>query len=169
MADQDREVEAVAAVRAHHAVLAARLDELVEALLAAALFDPGLDGAAASGAQTPTVRAARALASYATGELLPHAVAEEGTLYRAAAERAPAGLLVSGMLVEHRVLADLVAELGAGTDTARLAGTARALQVLFAVHLGKENDLILPLLAEDPTVSIADLLAGMHELLGAES
>lgn len=173
MAESDLEDRAVAAVRAHHAELAGRLDELAAAVLAAATPPVG-DRAGQAGAPAgasadgPTVLAARELAGYASAELIPHAVAEEGTLYRAAADRQPARLLVTGMLAEHRVLAGLVEELATGTEPVRLAGAARALQVLFDVHLAKENDLVLPLLAADPTVSVAELLHGMHELLGSE-
>ena len=33
-------------------------------------------------------------------------------------------------------------------------------------HLAKENDLVLPLLWTTPGVSVAELLGGLHELLG---
>jgi uncharacterized protein (DUF2249 family) len=48
----------------------------------------------------------------------------------------------------------------------RAAAAARALLELFQAHLAKENDLVLPLLASASDVSVARLLAGMHELLG---
>jgi uncharacterized protein (DUF2249 family) len=38
--------------------------------------------------------------------------------------------------------------------------------VLFDTHLAKENDLVLPVVAADPAISLAGVLAGMHELLG---
>lgn len=156
--DTDTDEQASAAVLAHHAELDQRLGQLVEAVLAS-----GTAGG-------PTAhQAATGLVSFATTELLPHAAAEEGTLYRAASEHEQARLLVSAMLDEHRVLAELVEQVRSGTDPARVAGSARALQVLFGVHLSKENTLVLPLLVEDPHVSVADLLHGMHELLGAGS
>jgi len=51
----------------------------------------------------------------------------------------------------------------------RGAAAARALQVVFESHLAKENDQSLPLLASSPDVSVAELLEGMHELLGGDS
>ncbi|WP_327002554.1 hypothetical protein OHA72_46770 [Dactylosporangium sp. NBC_01737] len=42
------------------------------------------------------------------------------------------------------------------------------MDALFAVHLVKENDLVLPLPVSAPHVSPAEILAGMHELLGAD-
>ena len=46
------------------------------------------------------------------------------------------------------------------------AASGRALQALFAVHLDKENDQLLPLLAASADHSVAGMLAGMHEVLG---
>jgi uncharacterized protein (DUF2249 family) len=128
----------------------------VEELLAAASRH---DAVAAEAARTDLV-------AWCEAELVPHALAEEGTLYRAAAERVEARLLVDAMLDEHRVLVGLVRELALTRDPGSAAETARALTVLFESHLTKENEQILPLLAADPGVSLADLLAGMHELLG---
>jgi uncharacterized protein (DUF2249 family) len=60
----------------------------------------------------------------------------------------------------------LVDELEQAPTPVRAAAAARALRSLFESHLAKENELVLPLLAADPAVSVADLLGGMHELLG---
>ena len=89
----------------------------------------------------------------------------EGAL-PAAHAKAEARLLVDGMLDEHRVITGLVGEISAAADLARAAAAGHALRVMFAAHLAKENELILPLLAAAPDVALADLLAGMHELLG---
>ena len=106
------------------------------------------------------------LVGFCTGELLPHAVAEEGSLYPAAARDERARLLVEAMVAEHRVLEALVEEVRTVESPVRAAGAASALQALFAVHLTKENDVILPLVAADPNVSLSEVLGGMHELLG---
>ncbi|MFC7479342.1 hypothetical protein ACFQX7_03685 [Luedemannella flava] len=50
-----------------------------------------------------------------------------------------------------------------------LAAAARALAAVFAVHLIKENELVVPLLVEASDVSLAGLLDGMHDLIGAPS
>ena len=99
-------------------------------------------------------------------ELLPHAVAEEDTLYRSAAEHAEGRLLVAAMSAEHEAIrhhVDALTAAGCAVDAAVAAGALRA---VFDTHLAKENDQVLPLLVADPHVSVAELLGGMHELLG---
>src|SRR6266545_162533 len=64
-------------------------------------------------------------------------------------------------------LTALVEALAAASSPVRAATAARALAALFAVHLAKENDLVLPLLVTTPGVSVAGVLSGMHDLLGA--
>ena len=152
---------AVEAVVSHHAELAASLSTLVEALVDAVV------GVAPTDADAFDL-ARRRLVTFCTSELLPHAAAEEGTLYPAAAGDERARLLVEAMVVEHRVLGRLVAQISAATGPVRAAATATALRVLFEVHLTKENDLILPLVAVDANLSLTSILAGMHELLGPQ-
>lgn len=149
--------EAAQAVVRHHAQLAADLDRHVGNLLTAA------DQGDATGA----LRHRDELLRWLRDELLPHAHAEEDSLYAAAGERAEGALLVRGMLDEHQAITGLVAELETGNRPVRLAGTARALAALFAVHLAKENDLVVPLLVDAADVSLAKLLEGMHDLLGS--
>ncbi|WP_433531635.1 DUF2249 domain-containing protein [Micromonospora sp. CA-263727] len=109
------------------------------------------------------------LVTWLHGELLPHAYAEEAALYPAAAELPAGRLLVEGMLGEHRAITALVAELEETTSPTVAAAAARALQAVLAIHLAKENDLLVPLLVDAGTVSLAALLDGMHELVGAET
>ncbi|MCE3552008.1 DUF2249 domain-containing protein [Pseudonocardia sp. RS11V-5] len=157
IASNEAEAAAVAAVEQHHAELAGALDLRVEALL----------GAVARGEVADRER--RALVDWCTRELVPHAQAEEEALYPAAHGKAEARLLVEGMLDEHRVITGLVGEISAAPDPTRTAAAGHALRVLFAGHLAKENELVLPLLAGASDVVLADLLAGMHELLGGAS
>lgn len=146
----------VAAVVRHHSQLAQGLNQRTESLL-------GLTETA----QPPATEQARQdLLNYLRTELLPHAHAEEQTLYPAAAAQPAGALLVEGMLDEHRLIVALVDELAADGSPVRTAAAARALAAVFATHLTKENDLVLPLLAGADDVSLADLLAGMHEVLG---
>jgi uncharacterized protein (DUF2249 family) len=49
------------------------------------------------------------------------------------------------------------------------AANAHALQAVFASHLAKENDLVVPLLVTAEEVSLAGLLDGMHDIIGAET
>jgi uncharacterized protein (DUF2249 family) len=156
IASNEAEAAAAAAVEQHHAQLAGALNLRVEALL----------GSVAGGDAVAADRERRELVEWCRRELVPHALAEEKALYPAAQGMAQARLLVEGMLDEHRVLTGLVDEIAAAPDRTRAAAAGHALRVLFAAHLAKENELVLPLLAAAPDVALADLLAGMHELLG---
>ena len=158
IASNEAEAAAVDAVERHHAQLAGALRLRVEAfLVAVASGDPAAE------------YERRELVEWCHQELVPHALAEEKALYPAARAKVEARLLVDGMLDEHRVITDLVDEISAATDPTRAAAAGRALVVMFDAHLAKENDLVLPLLAAAPDVTLADLLAGMHELLGGAS
>jgi uncharacterized protein (DUF2249 family) len=105
------------------------------------------------------------LVAFCKEEVLPHAAAEEETLYRVAAGLPETELLVRAMSREHVVLADLVAELEKASSTGEVVGAAAALNALFQAHLEKENDILLPALAA-AGVDLAALLDGMHEILG---
>jgi uncharacterized protein (DUF2249 family)/iron-sulfur cluster repair protein YtfE (RIC family) len=156
LATSAADAQAVEAVKDHHAQLAGSLAVQVEALVDAA--DRGdLPGAGA---------ASEALVRWCQAELIPHALAEEQAMYPAAHEDPRARLLVDAMLAEHRELLALVEAIRRATGPVRAAAGAQALRSLFESHLVKENELILPLLAESAEVSLAGLLGDMHELLG---
>jgi iron-sulfur cluster repair protein YtfE (RIC family) len=113
----------------------------------------------------PHAAAQQHVLAYLEGELLPHAAAEEGALYPAA-DTGLAALLVRSMRDEHRNLIAHVEELGRAGDGVSAATLAAAIRALFESHLHKENDLLVPALVADAGVSISELLAGMHELIG---
>lgn len=140
---------AVEAVHEHHAALAGRLDHLVEAVVTA----PDADASAA---------ATRRLHEFCTGELLPHALGEEESIYAVGTRYEQARLLVEAMIAEHRAIQSLVHTLGSAPDPARATATAGALATLFAVHRAKEDDLLVPLVAADPGVSLADVVDELH-------
>jgi uncharacterized protein (DUF2249 family)/iron-sulfur cluster repair protein YtfE (RIC family) len=152
------DAQAVEAVKNHHAQLAGALAVRVEALVQAAARGD-LPGAGA---------ASDALVRWCDAELIPHALAEEQAMYPRAQQDPRAQLLVDAMLAEHRDLVALVQALRQPSGPMRAAANAQALRSLFASHLVKENEQILPLLAESPEVSLAVILEGMHELLGAQ-
>jgi uncharacterized protein (DUF2249 family) len=156
LATTPEDAAAAEAVRAHHAEMAGTLSVRVERLLRAASAG---DAGAAEDARL-------ALARWCEGELVPHALAEEKAMYPAAHALAEGRLLVTGMLEEHAVITGLVEEVATAADPVSAAASAKALRVVFDSHLAKENDLVVPLLAADPDVSVAELLGGMHELLG---
>jgi uncharacterized protein (DUF2249 family) len=150
------DAQAVEAVKDHHAQLAGALAVQVEALLeAAARGDLSVAGAASD-----------ALVGWCHAELIPHALAEEQAMYPKAREDPRARLLVDAMLAEHRDLIDLIEAIGSAPHPVRAAANGQALRALFDSHVVKENEQILPLLAESSEVSLADILGGMHELLG---
>jgi uncharacterized protein (DUF2249 family) len=77
-------------------------------------------------------------------------------------------MLVEAMLAEHRVIGGLVDQLP-HADAVQAVGVAMALEAVFGSHLEKENERLLPTLAESPEVSLAELLDGMHETLGGHT
>jgi hypothetical protein len=109
--------------------------------------------AAAGG--VPYGRQMAVLREYMDAEVLPHAVAEERTLYRAAAAQARAGELVRELTAEHHALAYLAGRLQPAADATEAARSAEWIATLFAGHVAKVNDLLLPAL----TGSGADLAA----------
>jgi uncharacterized protein (DUF2249 family) len=158
IASSEADARAAEAVEAHHAEMAGALALKVESLSAAAR----------AGRQSDADEVRGDLVDWCRTELVPHALAEESTLYQAAAERVEARLLVEAMLAEHQVIIGLASQLARASHAVSAAELARALRVVFESHLAKENDQILPLLVSAPDVSVAELLAGMHELLGGE-
>jgi hypothetical protein len=145
--------EAVAAIKGHHAELHEGLRQRVTAV----------SEAARSGSADTVER--DAVVAFVDAEILPHANAEEETLYRAA-DSGPAVLLVQAMRAEHRDLATRVDDLRSAADLIAAVAGASAILALFESHLAKENDRLIPALLALPGVSLGELLAGMHELVG---
>jgi hemerythrin-like domain-containing protein len=146
---------AQAAVEQHHAQMLQRMKHLTD-LLAGAVQER--DASAAHDAKNTLVE-------WCENELLPHALAEEKFLYTMARERPEASMLVTGMLVEHRTIVNTLEELRSLSDV-RAAAVATALERLFALHLEKENRLLLPFIVEQPDLSLVAAVQGLHELTG---
>jgi iron-sulfur cluster repair protein YtfE (RIC family) len=142
------DAEAAAAIRAHHAELAAELGRR----------------ALAVGAAGGTAEMAADLLHYLDRDLLPHAAAEEQALYPAG-DSGVTALLVRAMRDEHVGLIAYVDALRGATGVEAI-GISRAILALFESHLHKENDLLIPALVDDPNIPLGDKLSGMHELLG---
>ena len=147
-----RNATVIAAITGHHAQLSEQLHGLTEAVLAAA----------PSGHYEP---ARKQLLGWYTTELLPHALAEERALYRPAQELPDARLLVQGMLAEHRELEKAIMRISNADSPVAVVAAAAAAHAVFTIHLSKENDLLLPAL-DAAGVDLAEVLEGMHELLG---
>ncbi len=156
LATDDADATAIDAIERHHAELAAALHGRVGALVDAAGGDDPI----------AVAHARERLTTWATAELVPHAEAEEETLYPAAHETVEGRLLVSAMVDEHATLVGLVRRVET-EDGVGAAAAATALEVLFTSHVRKENLLLLPLLAQHPSVSLAALLDDMHHAVTA--
>ena len=159
IASSEADARAAEAVENHHAQMAGTL----------ALKAGSLAALARSGRADELAALRDDLVAWGRDELLPHARAEEQSIYRAAAERDEGRLLVEAMLAEHVVIGGLVDDLARAADPVTAAVAAGALRAVFEVHLAKENEQVLPLLGAAPDVSVAELLRGMHELLGGEA
>ncbi|KRE82710.1 MULTISPECIES: hemerythrin domain-containing protein [unclassified Arthrobacter] len=153
--DAMAEARALQAVEAHHADMLRQLNALVGLLTEAVeARDP------AAGQETQA-----ALLDWCDRELVPHALAEEGPLYSGPHAMPEARLLVDGMLAEHQVIVGLVDELRTA-DGVAAAVAAGAIQRIFALHLDKENRLLMPFVIESPELSLARAVEGLHELVG---
>ena len=133
----------------HHALLRRGLEERAGALCEAA--ENG----------SPFQQQLTSLQEYLASEIMPHAEAEERTLYPAAVTHARGGELVRGLIAEHRELAHLAGRLQPGTDGTEAATVSEQITTLFAGHVAKENDLLLPALTGSGA-DLAALLADMH-------
>ena len=151
----DEEARALVAVERHHASMLKRLDALTSTLT----------HAVATGDTVAEHDAHEVLVEWCETELVPHALAEEGPLYGGARKMPEGTLLVDGMLAEHQVIVGLVEELrgSAGVDSAVAAGSIKN---IFALHLDKENRLLMPFIAASSELSLARAVEGLHELVG---
>ncbi len=148
------ETEALDAIRTHHQMLEGKLRARVAVLAAAAAGD------------RPYELAAGALVAYLGGEVLPHAAAEEQTIYPAAAAQPGLAGTVTEMTAEHRALAMAAERLASAASGAAAAVQAEKIAALFAAHVVKENDLLLPVLRDATGTDLAVLLAEMQHQTG---
>ena len=133
----------------HHALLRRGLERRVGTLCEA------VESGIPSGQQRRTLR------DYLARQILPHAEAEERTLYHAAATQARGSDLVRILTAEHRELDYLAGRLRDGTNAAETARVSEWIATLFAGHAARENDLLLPALT-GAGVDLTVLLADMH-------
>lgn len=149
------EALALAAVEQHHAGMLKRLDALASALI----------HAVTTGDIVAEHDAHEVLVEWCETELVPHALAEEGPLYGGARNMPEGMLLVDGMLAEHQVIVGLVEKLR-GSSKVDAAVAAGSIRNIFALHLDKENRLLMPLIVASPGLSLARTVEGLHELVG---
>lgn len=112
----------------------------------------------------PFQRQMAILRLYLEEEILPHAKAEERALYQVAAAHARGSDLVRELTAEHHALAYLAGRLRPGIDGSEAAKVSEWIATLFAGHVAKDNDLLLPALTGSGA-DLAALLADMHQPL----
>ncbi len=144
--------EAFAAMLAHHRSLEDEVGRRVATLRAVA---------GSGGHYEPVVAE---LVAYVAEEVLPHAMAEERSIYEAAGRLPGLAARVTEMIAEHRQLTTAVEGLAASQSPADAAKLAVSIGELFTAHVAKENDLLLPRLQAEEAVSLSQLLAQMHQL-----
>lgn len=149
------ETGAFEAMLAHHAALAGGVSRRVDVLHATVEAGGSYESAAGE------------LMAYMAREVLPHALAEEHTVYRAAAGDPAMEETVSAMIDEHRQLAASTERLATAPEGQAAAAEADSLGGLFAAHVAKENEVMLPALAKSSSVDLAALLIQMHRLTEA--
>jgi uncharacterized protein (DUF2249 family) len=145
------ETEAFEAMLAHHRSLTEGVNVRVAALGTAVAANAAFEARAAE------------LVAYLAEEVLPHAQAEERTVYQAASQKADLVATVQSMTAEHRRLADLSEKLARAGEGQEALVAASTIGSLFASHVDKENDLLLPRLRADN--DLARLLEQMHDRL----
>ena len=146
---------ALADIARHHGRMLERASALAEAILAAV-----------EAGDAPTAHEEKgALLSWCEDELIPHTLAEEGSLYDGARATAEGRLLVEGLLRDHEAIVGYVEELRAA-EGARAAALAVAIARAFSLHRAKEDALLYPLIAQSRELSLAEASRGLETLVG---
>jgi hemerythrin-like domain-containing protein len=146
------ETEAFEAMLTHHRALEENVGLLVAALTSTV--------AAGSAHEAATAE----LAAFLADEVLPHALAEEQTIYRVAGTRAGLAETVTEMIGEHRSIAFAIEQLANIATGSEAAHQAESIAALFAAHVAKENALLLPPLLATAQVDLAQLLVQMQRV-----
>ena len=105
-------------------------------------------------------------------EVIPHAEAEEHSIYQVAVEVLELGELIGTMIDEHRQLQSQLEALKAVKDFGGDSGlaavdAAKSISELFGRHVIDENEEILGRLLSNPDVDLVEVLREMEQLFGA--
>ena len=149
------ETAAIEAILAHHQLLEENVGQHVAALHRA--VEAGV----------PHEPAVAELVAYLADEVLPHALAEEHTIYLVASTRVELATTITEMIAEHRSLASATERLAEVLNGDVADALAQELAAHFTAHVAKENDIVLPALASDKEIHLAKLLVQMHRLTEA--
>ena len=142
--------ETATAMRAHHAAMAEEFQARTQALAAA---------------QADWTSARDRVVEYLIDDVLPHAQAEESTIYRTALTEVTLSTLVQSMIWEHIVIGELAQALKDShkrDDALMIAGQAAK---LFWVHAEKENRYIIAALEPRADIDLDSILSAMRESL----
>jgi hemerythrin-like domain-containing protein len=145
------DADALKAMRACHRQLAEEVRARVAALRRAV--------AAADGSY---VEQAGELISFLSDEVLPHAAAEELTLYRSAATRSALALALNEMTSEHRRLVALTEDLSNATSGPEALLAAEQVSALLGEHLEREDGQLLRRLYEEGRVNLPELVVDVR-------
>lgn len=156
LASTAADAEAVERIEQEGAELGGALDARVSGLLGAARNGGDVDGRRAD------------LVEWCETRLLTRLKSEEAALYPAGTSIPEVRLLVEAMRTEHDVIARVVGDLRTAALPVSAAATASALRAVVEAHLAKVTGQLVPALAGASEVALADLLAGMTEILGVE-
>lgn len=148
MATSAADSAAVDDIRSRYAELLGR-----QAALGAAAF-------AALGATGPAFdEAHHAVQAFIDQAVRPQLRAAVQLIFPASAGVERARLLVEGLLGDTQLIEQTAARIAHGTDRVQVVAHVEALRVLVEALLGKVADLLLPALAQDSGVSLAELAA----------
>ncbi|MFD1507511.1 hemerythrin domain-containing protein [Georgenia yuyongxinii] len=145
-----------------HAELSSRLTEHAYALIEAVAR--ATDTAPRAPSIEHVVAMRRELSDYLNGEVLPHLRTEEEILYNFA-RGAGQGTLVASMEVDHRAMLRQVEQVDRAASPLDAAMAARAVLLLFALRIEKEEEVLLPGLAQ-VGIDAALVLGRPHHVLG---
>lgn len=136
------------AIIAHHAEMIRELQKRADTVIGIVTRDGASE------------RAATAAADYFETTIVPHAHAEEATLYAAA--DSSEHRLIESLKMEHVTLRRLGAALREARDGATRAYIVGALNHMFALHAAKENEYVLPTVLAQPRTDLQELMRRMH-------
>ncbi|HTM84521.1 MAG TPA: DUF2249 domain-containing protein [Mycobacterium sp.] len=143
------DAEAVEKVMSHHAELAGRIAVLTDSMLSAAERGGDFEASRA------------AVIAFCNGELLPQLETAAERLYPAAARTDRSRPLIESMIARQRGIDTLVQRIRSESSPARAAADAHALRVLAEAQLADEAERIIPIVAADSDVSVADITRDM--------
>ncbi len=142
--------ETARAMKSHHAQMAKELNDLVLAI---------------STSEASWESARNAVASYLREQVLPHAAAEESTVYRVGAKEESLKALIDSMLFEHTIIKGVAERIASSNGRDESLVLAAEAAKLFEVHAEKENRFIIDFLEPRNDVDLGAVLGDMHQLL----